>query len=96
MTETKEQKLVSRSNRENKIRNKTGFIIIFSALLFGCEQHYRYPCQHPENWDKEYCQKPMCEVNRDCPEYIFKGGESGLVTYGSNKPATPAKPGDCK
>lgn len=45
-----------------------------SALfLGGCEQHYRYPCQNPANWNKPECQKPLCEVNQDCPEHIFSG-----------------------
>lgn len=35
--------------------------------------HYRYPCQNPANWDKDICQKPLCDVNRSCPEHIFKG-----------------------
>ena len=49
------------------------YLAIFSTILLlaGCEQAYRYPCQNPENWDKPECQKPICEVNRDCPEYIF-------------------------
>lgn len=44
-----------------------------SLLTVGCEQRYRYPCQDPENWHRESCQRPLCEVNRDCPEYIFEG-----------------------
>ena len=47
----------------------------FALLLAGCSQAYRYPCQNPENWDKDFCQKPLCEVNRDCPEHIFKDGK---------------------
>lgn len=59
--------------------------IIFSTLiLFGCEARYRYPCQNPDNWDKDYCKKPYCEVSRDCPEHIFKGQEAGLMNYSNN------------
>lgn len=49
-------------------------LVLLSICLFflGCENNYRYPCQDPENWDKKQCKKPICEVNRDCPEYIFK------------------------
>lgn len=54
---------------------KVGLIVASVALLSGCEQYFRYPCQDPENWNIEQCKKPICEVNRDCPEYIFKGGE---------------------
>lgn len=48
-------------------------IILPFLLLAGCEAHYRYPCQDPENWDKPRCQKPLCDINRECPEHIFKG-----------------------
>jgi len=34
---------------------------------------YRYPCQDPNNWDKDFCKMPVCDVNRTCPEHIFKG-----------------------
>ncbi len=49
------------------------FLIMLSLLaVTGCEQSYRYPCQDPENWDKPECKRPICEVNRDCPDLIFK------------------------
>ena len=67
------------------------FVMILGAfLLSACDNRYRYPCQNPDNWEKDYCQKPICEVSRDCPEYIFKGQES-LV---SNTPTNNAAP--CK
>ena len=40
--------------------------------LAGCGDWYRYPCQNPDNWDKDICRKPYCEVNQTCPEHIFK------------------------
>lgn len=43
--------------------------VVFAA---GCNQKFRYPCQNPENWETVQCQKPLCEVNRDCPDLIFK------------------------
>jgi hypothetical protein len=43
------------------------------ALAFFGGDRYRYPCQDPANWDKEICKKPTCDVNRSCPEHIFKG-----------------------
>ena len=49
------------------------FLIMLSLLaVTGCEQAFRYPCQDPENWDKPECKRPICEVNRDCPDLIFK------------------------
>ena len=72
-------------------------ILLITAIftLAGCEQQYRYPCQDPTNWEKEECQKPICEVNKDCPEYIFKDEKV------PNKPAArpapaPVKKGECK
>ncbi len=44
-----------------------------AALLLGfsgCEDHYRYPCQNPENFVKAECQKPKCLFTQQCPEYL--------------------------
>jgi hypothetical protein len=46
-------------------------------LITGCDQMYRYPCQNPSNWDSPKCQKPRCEVHRQCPDLIFKDGRGG-------------------
>ena len=42
--------------------------IIFAMMLVGCDERYRYPCQDPHNWDKEFCKKPFCSGNGTCPE----------------------------
>ena len=34
---------------------------------------FRYPCQDPANWNKDFCKMPLCDVTRTCPEQIFKG-----------------------
>lgn len=47
--------------------------ILIIMMLTACEQRYRYACQNPDNWDSKQCQKPMCEVNQECPEHIFNG-----------------------
>jgi hypothetical protein len=48
-------------------------IITLSILLLsGCSDFYRYPCQNPDNWEKDICKKPWCEINKSCPEHIFK------------------------
>jgi hypothetical protein len=60
--------------------------IVFSS---GCDQYYRYPCQNPANWEKESCKKPLCEVNRDCPEYIFKNGSAAVLNITPAEPAAP-------
>lgn len=49
------------------------YMCLALSLLAGCEQHYRYPCQNPANWQKPQCQKPLCDINQDCPEYVFAG-----------------------
>jgi len=62
------------------------------VALAGCEQRYRYACQDSTNWDKPQCQKPLCEINRDCPEHIFKNEPVKAPT-----PAPAPRPlGDCK
>jgi hypothetical protein len=40
-------------------------------LIVGCKQQYRYPCQDFNNWNKPICQKPYCEVHRECPEHLL-------------------------
>jgi hypothetical protein len=40
--------------------------------IFGGDR-FRYPCQDPNNWEKDFCKKPLCDVTRTCPEHVFKG-----------------------
>jgi hypothetical protein len=47
-------------------------ILPICLAVFGGDR-FRYPCQDPKNWDKEMCQKPLCDVTRTCPEHVFKG-----------------------
>lgn len=50
-------------------------LLLFLPLMlafFGGDR-FRYPCQDPANWDKEFCKMPLCDVTRTCPEHIFKG-----------------------
>lgn len=47
----------------------TGLVLAF--MLASCEQRFRYACQNPDNWATPQCQKPLCEVNQECPEYVF-------------------------
>jgi hypothetical protein len=63
-------------NSDRKLFKWLGLLILLPIVLaaFG-EDRFRYPCQDPKNWDKDICQKPLCEVTRTCPEHIFKGGE---------------------
>ena len=45
-------------------------ILLLVALLAGCEDQYRYPCQNPDNFNKPQCQKPKCQFTQMCPEYL--------------------------
>jgi hypothetical protein len=47
-------------------------ILPLGLAIFGGDR-YRYPCQDPANWEKDFCKFPQCDVNRTCPEHIFKG-----------------------
>lgn len=48
-------------------------ILTVMLLLVGCEEHYRYPCQDPDNWQNEECQKPKCEVDGQCSSELTGG-----------------------
>ncbi len=48
-------------------------LILPVALACFSGDRFRYPCQDPANWDKAFCQKPVCDVTRTCPEHVFKG-----------------------
>jgi hypothetical protein len=74
---------------KNLVKLAIAVLAIPVVLAAGCEQKFRYPCQDPKNWETEQCKKPLCEVNRDCPEYIFKNGGSAAVNI---TPAAPAAP----
>ena len=60
---------------------KLAIAVLALPLLMaaGCEQKYRYPCQDPQNWKSAECQKPVCEVHRDCPDIIFKDRPAGTT-----------------
>jgi len=54
------------------------FLIV--GILAGCRDTYRYPCQNVKNWEKPECQKPLCEVHKQCPSHIF-GRDPNLDPY---------------
>ena len=49
------------------------YMIIFLALLTGCSESYRFPCQDPANWNKVHCNPPVCEADGTCTKYLIKG-----------------------
>jgi hypothetical protein len=70
------------------------------ALAYFSGDRFRYPCQDPANWDKDICQKPLCDVTRTCPEHIFKGQRDPRLGPPSEteklKPTIPPATGACK
>jgi hypothetical protein len=50
-----------------------GLILLPLTLAFFGGDRFRYPCQDPDNWEKDFCKMPKCDVTRTCPEHIFKG-----------------------
>ena len=64
------------------------------GLAMCSGDRFRYPCQDPTNWDKDFCKMPICDVRRECPEHIFKGQRDprlGPPKDEPNKiPSTPA------
>jgi hypothetical protein len=73
--------------------------IFLVVALAGCEQYFRYPCQNPKNWENDECKKPLCEVNRDCPEHIFKTAPPSptVAPPPAIRPVVPPQPcGACK
>jgi hypothetical protein len=74
-------------------------IVLTTVILAGCGQQFRYPCQNPENWDKAECQRPLCEVNRDCPDHIFKENDKIVIpAVPAPRPAAPKpqRTGECE
>jgi hypothetical protein len=72
-------------------------LILPVGLAFFGGDRFRYPCQDPANWDKDFCKMPICDVTRTCPEHIFKGqrdprlGPPPTRTDGAIQSAAPAQ-----
>ena len=74
-------------------------LVLPLGLSMCSEERFRYPCQDPANWDKDFCKAPICDVTRTCPEQIFKGQRDpktmGVTTIATPAPGAPV-PGVCK
>ena len=71
------------------------------AMCSGGGEHFRYPCQNPANWEKDFCKMPLCDVTRTCPEHIFKGQRDPRLGPPAPTEQTQSKPinqctGGCK
>ena len=62
------------------------------CLAYFSGDRYRYPCQDPANWDKDICKMPLCDVNRTCPEHIFKGQRDPRLGPPDEKTKTTTTP----
>lgn len=59
---------------DRKLFKWLGLLILLPiALAYFGGDRFRYPCQDPQNWEKDFCKKPQCDVTRTCPEHVFKG-----------------------
>ena len=50
------------------------FLTVFLLLTIsacGYNGKYRYSCQDPENWEKEECNPPICEVDGACTKTLL-------------------------
>jgi hypothetical protein len=75
---------------------KYAFFILAALLLTGCDERYRYPCQDPENWDKQECKKPWCSANGTCPEDLTHYEKKNLNGLPMPPQQNDIKRGDCK
>ena len=66
-------------------------ILPIALAVFGGDT-FRYPCQDPANWDKDFCKKPACDVTRTCPEHIFKGQRDPRQGMPADQPTAAAVP----
>ena len=71
------------------------------TLAYFSGDKFRYPCQDPDNWDKDICKLPYCDVTRTCPQHIFKGQNDPRLGPAGNKPiaqntSTPTTGANCK
>ena len=47
---------------------------VLSLIVFG-EDHFRYFCQDPKNWEAQRCQRPECATHGTCPDQLVNTKE---------------------
>jgi len=70
-------------------------LVLPLALAFCGGDRFRYPCQDPDNWDKDFCKPPKCDVTRTCPEHIFKGQRDPRLGPPKPEGASVSTPAQC-
>jgi len=63
---------------------------IVLLVLVGCQDHYRYPCQNPDNFYAKECQKPKCLFTQMCPEYLVAPILEKQANVQAQQPASEA------
>ena len=74
-------------------------LLLILPFLAACEEHYRYPCQDPQNWGETFCKKPFCSANGTCPEDLthYEKEKVGQTSPQQLQPLPQVpKKGDCK
>lgn len=70
------------------------YLLVLLLLPLGLAMcsgdRFRYPCQDPNNWDKDFCKLPLCDVTRTCPEHIFKGQRDPRLGPQTNEQPKPS------
>ena len=69
-------------------------LLPLSLAIFSGDR-FRYPCQDPDNWDKDFCKLPKCDVTRTCPEHIFKGQRDPRLGPPKPESSVAATPAQC-
>lgn len=67
-------------------------LLILSSVLLAlvaCEDRYRYPCQNPDNFKKEECQRPKCLFTQQCSDYLVAPILEKPVVQQQSQPAQP-------
>ena len=67
---------------------------IAALMMTGCDDRFRYPCQDPDNWDKQECKKPWCSADGTCPEDLTHYEKKDAQSPASS--SRIASKGDCK
>jgi hypothetical protein len=75
---------------DKKLAKYLLFLLLLPLVLAYCSgDRFRYPCQDPTNWDKDFCKMPICDVTRTCPEHIFKGQRDPRLGPPTETPKAP-------
>ena len=78
---------------DHKLLKWVFLVLLIPILLATCSGDlFRYPCQDPRNWDKDFCKMPLCDVTRTCPEQIFKGQRDPRLGPPPPEPIQTPKP----